>query len=74
VQTFHVKQSWSLSLFMCIAWREKTSTGSSGIIVLKPFRPDALADTVRLPAFTAEVERIGLAQKIFMVCHNAHIT
>ena len=66
VQTFHVEQSWSLKLFMVVAWREQSSTNSSGLIVLKPCMPDDLTENARLEAYRGD-SKLGRVERIFMV-------
>lgn len=74
IQTFHIKQSWSLSLYMCIAYADKGNTTQSRLLVLKPFQASDITKDARLPAFTGEVDQLSRVEKIYMVCHVIQVT
>ena len=40
LEAFHLEQSWSLKLFLCVAY--KSTSSSSQLLVAKPFSPETL--------------------------------
>ncbi|KAK1774877.1 hypothetical protein QBC45DRAFT_489404 [Copromyces sp. CBS 386.78] len=44
VQTFHVEQSWDLTLYLAIAYTPEDTPSSSKLQLLKPFRPEDLKE------------------------------
>jgi len=70
VQAFHVEQSWSLKIYLAIAY--KASDSASTLLLLKPFTPDQLqenSDKV-LPKISAN-RPLGTVEKIYMVRQEA---
>ena len=65
LQAFHLEQSWSLKIYLCLAY--KSSSSSSQLLVAKPFSPETLKARSAIPKVSGG-KALGTVQKIFMVC------
>ncbi len=65
VEAFHAEQSWSLKIFLCVAYRVGDLT--SQISLSQPFSPETLKSRTTLPKIQGR-EMLGTVHKIYMVC------
>lgn len=65
VQSFHVEQSWSLKLYLAVAYQ--MDDVSSSLLVLKPFSPEQLHSGAGVLPTVSGDRRIGTVQEIYMV-------
>lgn len=64
LEAFHLEQSWSLKLFLCVAY--KSASLSSQLLVAQPFSPETLKGRSAIPKVSGG-KALGTVQKIFMV-------
>lgn len=64
VEAFHAEQSWSLKIFLCVAYRVGDS--KSQISVSHPFFSETLKSRTFLPKIRGE-KSLGTVKKIYMV-------
>lgn len=72
MQTFHVEQSWNLTLYLALAY--KNAESASNFHLLQPFRPEQLSEGDAVLSQILGDRRFGTIDRIYMVrkrCYGA---